>query len=118
MSADSADLARADSALESMARLIQLPLSLSDEHAAAVIDFAPNGRQDAIQRVDIYREQFWLRHLESLHEDFPGTSALLTSTWVDLCTRYLAAHPPRTPSLRELGFCRIQTADLSREVCT
>lgn len=104
MTDDGADLARVDRALASMARLVRSPRSLSDEHAAAVSDFAPSRHQDAIQRVDIYREQFWLRHLESLRDDFPGTSALLTSTWVELCTQYLTVHPPCTPSLRELGF--------------
>jgi hypothetical protein len=104
MTDDETELARVDRTLASMARLVRGPLSLSDEHAADVSDFAPSRRQDALQRVDIYREQFWLRHLESLREDFPGTSALLTSTWVELCTQYLAAHPPCTPSLRELGF--------------
>lgn len=104
MTDDRAELAGVDEVLASMARLVRLPHSLSNEHAAAGSDFAPSRRQDAIQRVDIYREQFWLRHLESLREDFPGTSTLLTSTWVELCTQYLTAHPPRTPSLRELGF--------------
>lgn len=104
MTDDGTELARVDRALASMARLLQIPRSLSEEHAAAVSDFAPSRQQDAIQRVDVYREQFWLRHLDSLEDDFPGTGALLTPNWAELCTQYLMAHPPRTPSLRELGF--------------
>ncbi len=56
-------------------------------------------------RLEVYREQFWARHLQSLDEDFP------TLTWVlggrggfrDLAARYLQAHPPRTWDLQRLG---------------
>jgi hypothetical protein len=62
-------------------------------------------------RLEIYREQFWLRHLASLDEDFP------TLTWVlardsrdggreafrQLARRYLEAFPPRSWDLQRLG---------------
>jgi putative DNA-binding protein/uncharacterized protein len=56
-------------------------------------------------RVDIYREQFWLRHLANLRDDYP------TLAWViggvvpfdELATGYLLASPPRTWNLQRLG---------------
>lgn len=56
-------------------------------------------------RLEIYREQFWIRHLASLDEDFP------TLTWVlggrdafrALASAYLQAFPPRTWDLQRLG---------------
>lgn len=102
---DEKELVHIDATLAAMAQLMQRPRALSSEHAAHLGGvFVESQRQTALERVDIYREQFWLRHLESLREDFPGTSALLASAWTELCTQYLAAHPPCTPSLRELGF--------------
>jgi hypothetical protein len=57
------------------------------------------------ERLEIYREQYWLRHLSNLDEDFP------TLTWVlggrdafhTLATAYLQAHPPRSWDLQRLG---------------
>ena len=57
------------------------------------------------ERLEVYREQFWLRHLASLAEDYP------TLTWVlggadafrALATDYLLAFPPRTWDLQRLG---------------
>ena len=57
------------------------------------------------ERLEVYREQFWLRHLASIAEDFP------TLTWVvggrdafrELATGYLRACPPRTWDLQRLG---------------
>lgn len=57
------------------------------------------------ERLDIYREQYWLRHLANLDEDYP------TLTWVlggrdafhTLARAYLEAHPPRTWDLQRLG---------------
>ncbi|MEJ7732972.1 MAG: DNA-binding domain-containing protein [Polyangiaceae bacterium] len=68
-----------------------------------------NDRLTPAEQVDIYRRQFWLRHIDSLREDHPGLGWLLGEDGFEaMCTRYLVAHPPRTPSLRELG------ADLAR----
>lgn len=68
-----------------------------------------NERLSAAEQVDIYREQFWARHRDSLLEDFPGVHYLLGNQGFDaFCRAYLGEHPPRTPSLRELG------ADLAR----
>ena len=55
-------------------------------------------------RLEIYREQFWLRHVSNLNDDFP------TLRWVvgeaafrELAVAYLMAHPPRTWNLQRLG---------------
>lgn len=68
-----------------------------------------NDRLSPAEQVDIYRRQFWLRHIDSLRDDHPGLGWLLgDDAFESMCTRYLTAHPPRTPSLRDLG------ADLAR----
>jgi hypothetical protein len=55
-------------------------------------------------RLEIYREQFWLRHQSNLVDDFP------TLRWVvggdlfrELASGYLTVHPPRTWNLQRLG---------------
>lgn len=63
-----------------------------------------NDRLTPAEQVDIYRRQFWIRHDESLREDFPALCAVLEDDlWQDFVHDYLQAHPPRTPSLRDLG---------------
>ena len=66
---------------------------------------APGARPlDASARLEIYREQFWLRHLSNLGDDFP------TLAWVvggaafrEIAVAYLRTHPPRTWDLQRLG---------------
>lgn len=56
------------------------------------------------RHLEIYREQFWLRHTQSLLEDFPGIAGILgQSAWERLVEEYLLAHPPTSFSLRDLG---------------
>ncbi|HEY4103194.1 MAG TPA: DNA-binding domain-containing protein [Polyangiaceae bacterium] len=63
------------------------------------------GRLSAVERLEIYREQFWLRHTASLVEDFPGLSGILgQAAWEDLIEGYLEVHPPRSFTLRDLGL--------------
>jgi hypothetical protein len=51
-----------------------------------------------------YREQFFLRHLAVLEEDFPEVvRAVGHDAFHDLAKRYLAAHPPASFTLRDLG---------------
>lgn len=65
---------------------------------------AGNPRVSPAEQVDIYRRQFWLRHIDSLREDYPGLAYVLGDDGLEaFCHAYLEAHPPRTPSLRELG---------------
>ena len=65
---------------------------------------AGSDRLSPAEQVDIYRRQFWLRHIDSLREDHPGLCYILGDDGFEaFCRAYLSAHPPRTPSLRELG---------------
>lgn len=63
-----------------------------------------NSRLSAAQQVDIYREQFFLRHESTLREDYPGIQGILGKEATQVFfRRYLEAYPPTTPSLRDVG---------------
>ncbi|HWO09756.1 MAG TPA: DNA-binding domain-containing protein [Polyangiaceae bacterium] len=63
-----------------------------------------NDRLSPVEQLEIYREQFWLRHTASLVEDFPGVGGILgQEQWEALVESYLAAASPRGWTLRELG---------------
>ncbi len=63
-----------------------------------------NSRLSPAQQVDIYREQFFLRHESALREDYPGLQGILGKEATQVFfRRYLEAYPPSTPSLRDLG---------------
>jgi hypothetical protein len=65
-----------------------------------------SGGLSPVERLEIYREQFWLRHTSSLVEDFPGLSGILGQrAWAALIEGYLAAYPPQSFTLRDLGLC-------------
>jgi hypothetical protein len=65
---------------------------------------SPRGMSPAA-RLDVYREQFWLRHVPSLEEDYPTLSWVIGggSAFRELAIEYLAACPPRTWDLQRLG---------------
>lgn len=66
--------------------------------------FTGNDRLSPVEQVEIYREQFWLRHTSSLVEDFPGVGGILgQEDWERLVEEYLEATPPLSHSLRDLG---------------
>jgi hypothetical protein len=63
-----------------------------------------NDRLSPAEQLELYREQFWLRHTGSLVEDFEGLGGILGQhDWERLVEDYLAAYPPRSFSLRDLG---------------
>ncbi|HKO94438.1 MAG TPA: DNA-binding domain-containing protein, partial [Polyangiaceae bacterium] len=63
-----------------------------------------NDRLAPVEQLEIYREQFWLRHTASLVEDFPGVGGVLgQADWEQLVEGYLQAHPSESWTLRELG---------------
>ncbi|MEO8181259.1 MAG: DNA-binding domain-containing protein [Deltaproteobacteria bacterium] len=63
-----------------------------------------NERLEPVEQLEIYREQFWLRHTASLVEDFPGIGGILgQSDWERLVEGYLQAFTPSSWTLRELG---------------
>jgi hypothetical protein len=58
----------------------------------------------AVDRLEVYREQFWLRHLPNLRVDFPTVLwAVGPEAFEGLCIEYLRAFPPRTWDLQKLG---------------
>ncbi len=68
-----------------------------------------NSRLTPAEQVDIYRRQYWLRHLDALADDYPGVAHLVGEEAFDVFLRaYLVAYPPRHKSLRDLG-CDIVT---------
>ena len=77
--------------------------------SAAIVKEAPsiatgNTRLSPVQQLDIYREQFWLRHIAVLEEDFASLRTLLGEEQFDALARdYLSACPPRSFTLRDVG---------------
>jgi hypothetical protein len=85
---------------------VQRPSSPTADAPRAEELLLPSARgMTPAQRLDVYREQFWSRHLASLADDYP------TLTWViggagsfrDLAADYLRARPPSTWDLQRLG---------------
>jgi hypothetical protein len=65
---------------------------------------AGNERLSPVEQLDIYREQFWLRHTGALEEDYRTLLHVMGhDAFHSLCADYLAAHPPDSFSLRDLG---------------
>jgi hypothetical protein len=63
-----------------------------------------NARLSPAEQLEIYREQFWLRHTSSLLEDFPGLSGILgQADWERLAEQYLGEVRPDSYTLRDLG---------------
>jgi hypothetical protein len=72
--------------------------------AETLISPSPRGMAPH-ERLEVYREQFWLRHLASIDEDFPTLNWVLggRDAFRELATGYLRACPPRTWDLQRLG---------------
>ncbi len=92
---------------EFMAEVLQKPRPLA-EHAAlagATPEVIAGGeRLSPVEQLDIYREQFWLRHTGALEEDYRTLCHVLGhDAFHSLCADYLAAYPPDSWSLRDLG---------------
>jgi len=89
------------------ASAVQRPRPLADDAGAvaqAKTIATGNDRVAPVGQLDIYREQFWLRHVGSLDEDYPTLRHLLgRDRFHDLCVAYLEAHPSRSFLLRDLG---------------
>jgi hypothetical protein len=78
------------------------PLAANEERAHAIA--SGNDRLTAVEQVDVYREQFFLRHVDALREDFATIAHLLgDDAFEKLAHDYLEKHPPSTFSLRDLG---------------
>jgi hypothetical protein len=90
-----------------MAVALQRPRTIAEDRdladrTPAVI--AGNERLSPVEQLDIYREQFWLRHEGALEEDYKTLAHLLGHDGFHaLCEAYLAACPPDSFTLRDLG---------------
>lgn len=63
-----------------------------------------NDRLSPVEQLEIYREQFWLRHTGALVEDFPGLCGILgQDDWNQLAVQYLREVVPTSFTLRDLG---------------
>jgi len=75
--------------------------SMSD-HAAAYVK--PNRHLSAFERLEIYNRQYWFRVSAALKEDFPALETVVGAEQFELLAReYLATHPSRSFTLRNLG---------------
>ncbi len=72
--------------------------------AFAANNVSGNDRLSPVEQLEIYREQFWLRHTSSLVEDFPGLGGILgQDDWEKLAEQYLREVAPDSYTLRDLG---------------
>lgn len=63
-----------------------------------------NDRLSPTEQLDIYREQFWLRHTGVMEEDFASVAHFMGhDAFHSLCADYFLALPPNDYSLRNLG---------------
>ncbi len=72
--------------------------------ALAALHFTGNAHLTPVEQVNVYREQFWLRHTTALAEDFPGLGGVIgQADWERLVEDYLIDYPPTSFTLRDLG---------------
>ena len=72
--------------------------------AVAESFIAANSRLTAFERLEIYNRQYWFRVLGALAEDFLALRAVIgNQRFETLSIAYLAAHPSRSFTLRNLG---------------
>lgn len=98
-----------------MARAVMQPLTAEEEMRRVAADgssvaeladsfIAPNSRLTAFERLEIYNRQYWFRVLGALAEDFPALRAVVGARAFEaLSIAYLAEHPSRSFTLRNLG---------------
>lgn len=73
----------------------------SDQAAGAHIAAGP--RLSPRAQLEIYREQYVLRHTESVAEDYPGLCALVGDAAKPLVSAYVEQAMPSVEALRDLG---------------
>ena len=104
MSIEHRDLASTQAMLADVLRSAT-PL-VEDDRARALAGTiaAGNERLSPVEQLEIYREQFFLRHLDTLRDDFRSLAHLLgDEPFAQLARTYLEAHPPSSFTLRDLG---------------
>jgi hypothetical protein len=76
----------------------------SSMESVAATFIRPNSRLTAFDRLEIYNRQYWFRLQTAFNEDFPGLRAVIgPQRFESLMNAYLAAHPNRSFTLRNLG---------------
>lgn len=92
---------------EWMAKLLVHPRGLNQDdemRAAAAVHFAGNSRLSPAEQINIYRQQFWLRHTSTLIDDFPGVSRILgQKEWERVAESYLSEPDHQCFALRHVG---------------
>jgi hypothetical protein len=76
---------------------------LASEASALVV---PSARgMSPVERLEVYRDQFWLRHVRNLADDFPTLAWAIggADPFAALAADYLRACPPSTWDLQRLG---------------
>lgn len=90
-----------------MAQLLRHPRGLEKKgelQTAAALHFEGNDRLSPAEQIEIYRQQFWLRHTSALVEDFPGLTGLLgQAAWEPIVESYLMAQGSSVFALKNLG---------------
>jgi hypothetical protein len=90
---------------EQLAKTIQKNVAVVDDPKSfrvAQTLATGNVRMTPVDQLEVYREQFFLRHIGSLREDFPTIEFLLgAKKFEELCVAYLKAMPPATFALRD-----------------
>jgi hypothetical protein len=80
------------------------PLTARDAHAAVGLVRPSVRGMTPESRLEVYRDQFWLRHVASLAEDLPTVRWALGEPSFDALLRaYLRAKPPSGWDLQRLG---------------
>jgi hypothetical protein len=98
-----------------MAEAVMLPLTRAENmqrktrdgrsmKAEAAAFIKPNDRLTSFERLEIYNRQYWFRIISAFSEDFPALAAVAGEAAFEKLTRaYLADHPSRSFTLRNLG---------------
>jgi hypothetical protein len=90
-----------------VARALQATVIVDDQPEGPSVTprfVAGSARLTPTAQLEIYREQFWLRHVDAIKDDYATLFALLGhDAFHSLAEAYLAAHPPTAFSLRDLG---------------
>ncbi len=89
----------ADAALRE--RPLRDDASMTERASVAIRESA---RLSSVDQLDIYREQFWARHVHSLEDDFAIARHFVGErVFFDLVAAYFVAFPPSSLDLRGLG---------------
>lgn len=79
-------------------------IASSEPVAERAAHFVGPGARDPKTQLETYREQFWLRHVGCMVEDFPALQAVVgEERFAELCRGYFVAYPPSSFLLRDLG---------------